>query len=30
MMNIKVKLADAGELEGLMDAAAYKAYVDTL
>ena len=27
---IKVKLADAGELEGLMDAAAYKAYVDTL
>lgn len=27
---IKVKLADAGELEELMDAAAYKAYVETL
>jgi len=27
---MKIKLADPGELEGLMDAAAYKAYCESL
>ena len=26
----RMRLADAGQLEGLMDAAAYKAFVDSL
>lgn len=27
---LKIKMSDAGELEGLMEADAYKSYVDTL
>ena len=26
---IKIKIGDAGQLDGLMDAAAYKAYLDS-